>query len=240
MQLKVSTSTTIGPRQTNQDRLYADIKSIDGCNLGAFCVADGMGGLDNGDYASTVAIEAVEDWWKSFMPKGDGVLNELEQLIFKMNSQIIQYSKVKGLKIGTTCSILILSDSSYYIAHVGDSRIYIASRKVFKKQLISQITTDHVNPNNNRLTSCIGVFDYPSIHMTSDLLTGNGRFILCSDGIYSVVNRQEIAKMSPDQLVKKALKRNTTDNASVIVVEFKGASGSIAYPLPTEVITEQL
>lgn len=90
-------------------------------------VADGMGGYQDGDAASRIAVKMLERWWnkrlEKLLKKKDPlrrVLEEVNKLMQEMNETLLAYGK----KLGTTLSILILYQGKYAISHVGDSRIF--------------------------------------------------------------------------------------------------------------------
>jgi len=249
--LKAATHTYIGKRETNQDRVFAKIDTASGL-YGLFGVADGMGGLDDGHYAATALVEAAERWWLEDLPallapppQGELLLNALKAFLLSVNESVLSYSREQQAKLGTTCSLLLIYGGTYYVAHAGDSRIYHTQRRLFGRTRISQLTQDHswradqqrlgklsaneieANPRRNRLTSCIGVYDQPTIFTGSGGVKRNDTFIICSDGLYRVFNEAEIGKLAASnrqcgQLAKSlidiAQERDTADNASVVAV----------------------
>jgi len=257
LRLETATHTDIGLRATNQDCLFAKIENIAGKVYGLFCVSDGMGGLNDGHYAATVAIESVEKWWNKrlrFLIEHEAVkkshINEEFTALFRSaNDTILQHSQKENAMIGTTCSLLFVCNNMFYIAHTGDTRIYMTQKQWFLKSQIKQLTDDHSweadqfrkgllsadeiqsHPNKNKLTGCLGVFEHPRVFTYSDYIKRDGFFILCSDGLYRAISDSEMEKIASRQrscehlakkLIVTAKERNTPDNASVVVVKFGG------------------
>ncbi len=152
--------------------------------------------------------------------------------------------------MGTTLSILYIKDGLGYVAHVGDSRIYRYTPgkgrgKDKKKYTLEQLTDDHSfvgrllkdgflteeearnHPRRNVLYQSIGLKKQINVQVTEPVPVKDGeRYLLCSDGLYSVVSEAEIGDMltgkttgtSARLLVEKAKSNGGPDNITVIVV----------------------
>ncbi|MCL1999403.1 MAG: serine/threonine-protein phosphatase [Turicibacter sp.] len=241
-QIEAAALSSIGNRAENQDRLYYKIDTVDGQNCGLFCVADGMGGLADGHLAAVAAVEGLGKWWEN-LPKilsSGYILEQLQNLFHDINRQILQMAN----KSGTTLSVLLIVGNTYYIAHSGDSRIYMI-KKSFNKAALRQLTEDHswqaeqlkkaeltaaqiaANPLKNRITSCLGVYENPKLFTNFGRLSRSTIFILCSDGLYRAVSDKEFAKtakrkaasekLAAKYLYKAAL-NGVSDNASILTV----------------------
>jgi len=237
--LESAAATDIGLRETNQDRVFAKTGHISDMPCGLFCVADGMGGLQDGEYAAAKAVEFLDNWWNGFFkenaPKGAEVLDSFFTLFKNINDAIRQHSNNKNIQCGTTCSLLMIQGQAYYIAHVGDSRIYQMEKKLllpfvpvvsFVKS--QQLTKDH--SNNGRLTSCLGAFKKPGIFTGTGTVNKPCTFILCSDGFYGAVSDKQLVRAArrlrncselANNLVTTALKQGSKDNVSVVAVRFQ-------------------
>jgi protein phosphatase len=257
LKLKSAARTDTGhTRESNQDRTFAKIDSICGLSCGLFCVADGMGGLSDGHYAATVAVESIERWWydrlKLLIESGNyeknrEISNELITLFSEINESILNYANERNTKLGTTCSLLLICDNRYYVAHTGDSRIYQMQKKRFRKKELFVLTEDHnwlvdqmklgflpvdeiqKHPNRNKLTGGLGVFERPRVSTCSEVLDGSGIFVLCSDGLYRVVDNKELGRITAgfnrcdnlaDKLIGKVLTRGAPDNVSVVTISY--------------------
>ena len=243
MTLLKSTATHIGTRETNQDRIFAEISQLVSAPnqlgpLGLFCVADGMGGLEEGEYAASVAAETIKGWWDKglqhpFNPlgrpvKGAEVLDAFFSLFGSINDTIRGRPREGDRRYGTTCSVLLIQGNRYYIAHAGDSRIYKIGKGWFARG--RQLTVDHTHPERGTLTSCLGGFERPRIFTCSGEIDKPCTFLLCSDGLHKAVKDKEIAAVAKrskdsgilaDTLVNRALKQDASDNVSVITVKLQ-------------------
>ncbi|MBQ7361002.1 MAG: Stp1/IreP family PP2C-type Ser/Thr phosphatase [Bacteroidaceae bacterium] len=190
-------------------------------NGDVFVVCDGMGGHVGGKQASSIAVKSIIDYLKKERyPQPTQALNDALQFA---NMQILGYAnehpELKGM--GTTACIVLLQDSEAYIAHVGDSRIYLYLGQ--EKQL-HRITKDHSyvqtlvdagqisdeeaehHPNKNRILKALGI--------RLDLVPSFGKvqpkngdvFLICSDGLSGMVS---------DSTMREVLMQNKS-------IEYKG------------------
>jgi len=225
--LESAAVSNIGTRETNQDRMFSKTTE----SYGLFCIADGMGGLQEGEYAASVVVDTLDAWWNkmldgSIAPKGAEVLDAFFDIFKTINNNIRQHAKEAKAHHGTTCSLLMIQDEKYYIAHAGDSRIYKQESKLFAK--LNQLTEDHAHPESGKLTSCLGAFAQPKIFTRSGTIEKPCSFLLCSDGLYRVVQESKLSAAirthkecgkAADKLVNYALKNGARDNVSVVVVK---------------------
>lgn len=224
-------------RQNNEDAflLLPDI------NL--FAVADGMGGHAAGEVASNIAVDTLADLiGRSDQTKQPG--KTLSAAVATANEKIFTQAKNQPSQqgMGTTLSALWVPGSAgrAYLAHVGDSRIYL-----YRHHQIKLITADHSfvsemvrngnitaeeaehHPRRNMLTRALGAADSVEVDLLEmDLLPGD-MLLGCTDGLSSLVSHQEIAnilKHSGDlttklqQMVDLALARGGHDNVTALLV----------------------
>lgn len=171
-------------------------------NGDVFVVCDGMGGHVGGAKASSLAVESIVEFFKR--EKYDNVPQALNDAIQYANAQIFNYAAAnpafKGM--GTTACIVVLQDREAYIAHVGDSRIYLYLGN--EKQL-HRITKDHSyvqtlvdageitddqaehHPNKNRILKALGI--RPEVTPTVNVVhPKNGDiFMICTDGLNGMI-----------------------------------------------------
>lgn len=203
-------------------------------NGDVFVVCDGMGGHVGGKMASSIAVRSIIEHLKK--EKYATPYEAMDGALQYANMQILGYAnehpELKGM--GTTACILILQDDCAYIAHVGDSRIYLYLGK--EKQL-HRITKDHSfvqtlvdagqikdeeaehHPNKNRILKALGI--KPELQPTFNyqnkpILPKNGDiFLICSDGLSGMISEKTIAdvlgskqtiEQKGDLLIEKALK----------------------------------
>lgn len=190
-------------KQVNQDSLFYTV-SDDG-KSGIFAVADGVGGLEFGEVASSGATEHIEKWWQSFNTSdfaadSKKIADSLSELVFAVNSDIYAFNEANQTKSATTLSLLLLYGNSYCIVHVGDSRIYACVREEKK---IYQLTKDHsrdiVVERDGRkmirsaLTDGIGYKQSIKCDLSFGQLNSSvSGFLVCSDGVYKKQNVKRI------------------------------------------------
>lgn len=183
-------------------------------NGDAFVVCDGMGGHVGGAVASSTAVRSIKEYLeKEKYPNPIQALNGALQFA---NQQILGYAnehpELKGM--GTTACIVLFQGDEVWIAHVGDSRIYLYLGK--EKQL-HRITKDHsyvqtlvdqgiiddeaaeTHENKNRILKALGVttnlqptFNYlnkPILPKNDDI------FLICSDGLSGMIHDKTIEEI---------------------------------------------
>lgn len=203
-------------------------------------VADGVGGLDDGERASSAVVDALEQWWHQIdwaaMPGIDNLMQELIKCVNDANSEIYESSRKKGRKSGTTLSALLFKDECYQIFHVGDSRIYCVGKGLAGN--ITTLTEDHSSllpkvVNNETimrpvLTECIGYRQSFSYQQTAGKYQTGEIYIVCSDGIFKTLQDKKIGKTVQWQrnnvkkacrsLIAKAKNNKETDNLTAAVI----------------------
>lgn len=179
-------------------------------NGDVFVVCDGMGGHVGGAKASSIAVDSIIEYFKK--ERSDNIPQALNDAIQYANMQIIGFASAnpefRGM--GTTACIVILKDNEAYIAHVGDSRIYLYLGK--EKQL-HRITKDHSyvqtlvdagqisddeaehHPNKNRILKALGI--RPDMSPTVDVVhPKNGDiFLICTDGLNGMISDNTILQV---------------------------------------------
>jgi len=205
-------------------------------------VADGMGGHQAGEIASRVAVDTVRDTYLA--SPGDDTQMALTEAFHAANSAVYEIARSQPAfqGMGTTCSALVLKDDQAFFAHVGDSRIYL-----IRDGMILQLTRDHsvvmekvregvlteeearVHADRNLISRAIGVA--PSVQVDGSPLpipTYEGDvFVLCSDGLSTLVSAEEIRDIVTNQhpqdacqtLVELAKTRGGYDNITVQIVK---------------------
>ena len=229
-------------RELNEDR-YAAIDSPTGV---AWVVCDGMGGVQGGDLAAQLAVEAI----KSSLEAGtyESLENALVTSIEEANRKIVlRRQNPAFVNMGTTIVSVIFSEREYFFAHAGDSRAYLIRGKE-----IQQLTTDHSyvqqlveegkitseealsHPQAHVLTRCVGAD--PNLKLDVKRLwrwnseKGSDVILLCSDGLYSLISDSElvehVGKYSPHEccvkLTELAKSRGGFDNITVAVLPVDG------------------
>jgi serine/threonine protein phosphatase PrpC len=206
-------------------------------DAGLWAVADGMGGHDAGDVASQLIVSALDTI--SAKESAIRLLEETENRVLLANHQIIELSRQRGgTVIGSTVTILLISEDHYACVWAGDSRLYLVRR-----DSIRQLSRDHTeveemlasgavtaeeakNWPNNVITRAVGVVENPELEIVTGAFEDSDVFVLCSDGLTKHVADDEIlcsvsthdAQTSSAALVDLAVERGGLDNVTVVVV----------------------
>ena len=212
-------------------------------------IADGMGGMSQGELASQLAIKTVLETPIFFQNQTIEQYQEwLENLFIQANETVSNQLKDGG----TTLSVIFAISQQLIISHVGDSRIYL-----LRQGQIKQLSQDHSlvamlvaseqiteiesleHPDRNVLTKSIGTKRRLSDGYVQDLkqttpelsmkLENEDIILLCSDGVWDLVPKNEIAEIfTPDQnlqksvdlTINKVLERGASDNATLLALQF--------------------
>lgn len=225
--MKIDTLSDIGTtRKDNQDNYWSAVMSVDGSEVGVVCVCDGMGGLNNGGIASRMVVEAVRDYLVS-----DYDFDGLHGVVESVNKAVHEYGSGENLAMGTTCTVLVCTDGTYKVLHVGDSRCYQIRNKQFK-----QITEDHSalkkynisksespelwSKYKNSLTRCVGVKDSVMLDSYTGSYKSGDRFLVCSDGLWHYLEDSGYSVNTDklDCLISDCKGSGETDNITACVL----------------------
>lgn len=129
----------------NQDSLLVTRTEYEGQEVLLAAVCDGMGGLSKGEVASAEAIRSLEEWFRREFEAlagqeefEDALYDSWEELFQNVHTRLLDYGQHLGTRVGTTLTAMLFREKHYYIAHVGDTRIY-----EIKDQAV-QLTRDQV------------------------------------------------------------------------------------------------
>lgn len=167
-----------------------------------FVVCDGMGGHVGGAKASSIAVSSIIEYLNK--EKYNNIPQALSDAIQFANMQIIGFASAnpefKGM--GTTACILLLTEKEAYIAHVGDSRIYLY---LGNEKELHRVTKDHSyvqtlvdagqisddeaehHPNKNRILKALGI--RPEMTPTVNVVhpKNDDVFMICTDGLNGMI-----------------------------------------------------
>ena len=218
-----------------------------------FLVADGMGGHERGREASETAVRIISEVYYS--SKQEGIEESLKAAFEAANEEIFQRAN-RGdgiVKMGTTCSALVISEYQAYIAHIGDSRIYRINpegitqltedhtqvAEMLRKGILSEEEAQH-HPSQSVLVRALGVKQDIEIDLVSNiLLRADDHFVLCTDGLGKIPLediRQNVVSNPPqkacDILVEHANRLGGHDNITIQVIEMGQRIQSVADESP--------
>lgn len=233
-------------RSDNEDRWA--VQSFPDQKACLAMVADGIGGYEGGELASTLAVKWATRYIEAALEQSPE--KALEGAFHFANEKIAEAaSKETGLsRMGTTLTVALMfeNESCLYVGHVGDSRAYIVSGEG-----IRQITDDHSvvgelvrngtisqedakkHPGKNLLTNALGTGKAVSVALYREDLKGGDLVLLCTDGLTDLVDPGEIQSVlrgetlphASQRLVDLANSRGGHDNVTVVIVDPKRPGG---------------
>jgi protein phosphatase len=241
-------------RSNNQDAVVsffcATRSAEEWPDFGLFSVADGMGGHHDGEKASALALRTLLSELTNtlFTPlitarhqNNDTPTSEiLVAAALKANGAVIRMVPDGGT---TLTGVMIVGDLAY-IAHVGDSRVYLmigdrveqvtrdhslVQRLIELDQLTIAEAADH--PQKNVLYRALGQTETLEVDIITRRLTPHSRLLICSDGLWNLVMDRELREIvmknadpqtACDQLIALANSRGGTDNITVVLIHIPG------------------
>jgi protein phosphatase len=204
-------------------------------------VADGMGGHRAGEVASSMVVTHMGEKFGELSTIGSKIdaINWLKDNICQINTEILDHTKQhpEALGMGTTAVMALLTNEYLIFANIGDS-----SGFVFKNGKLTKVTNDHTlvnllvasgdlteeeakyHPKRNVLMKALGSSDKAELDIFDVDINIDG-ILLCSDGLTSMLTKEQIEKVLNDdaleiaeqviKLLSKSNARGGTDNISV-------------------------
>ena len=229
-------------------------------DLALFGLADGMGGHAAGEVAARLAIDTVAAFMREKtarrildrFPKNPSL--EARHAMFGLLREAVQRANLairteaedrkEASGMGTTLDVALLSRDRAFVAHTGDSRVYLA-----RSSTVIQLTHDHAlfesllaagtmrttprvtvegRRRMNPLVNAVGISPTVSVDTCFVELTRGDRLLFCSDGIHGAIESETVmaqllrpgnADEAAKALVAYALHRGGHDNATALVVD---------------------
>ena len=250
--LKAKGSTDVGrKRQLNEDVFLVDDE------LGVFLVADGMGGHAAGEVASRLAADEIfrafggrsalsqETWPEHWDMKRSATANLLVDSILAGHERVTNaVSRDQNLKgMGTTVVVAVhpAASRSLVVCHVGDSRAYRLRHNKLEiltedhswvhEQVAAGFLTEEAartHPLKNVVTQALGGSAEPKVDFLETELMNGDFYLLCSDGLNSMLTDDEIAEILGNEgslderatrLIESANEHGGNDNVTVVLLE---------------------
>ena len=218
-------------RAANQDALVVSDELL------LYGVADGMGGHNGGETASAGA----RDGMIAALRGKEASLDALRDAVVQVNADLFrQQAEDESLSgMGTTLSVIWLSEHFVYLAHVGDSRVYR-----FRDGKLEQMTDDHSlvgelmragyltpeqaenHPNKNVILRAVGTESGIDVDLAVEERNAGDLWLICSDGLHGMVKDDKMEAIlsvnTPEAAAKllmdAALAAGGRDNISVVLV----------------------
>lgn len=207
-----------------------------------FAVLDGMGGEQYGEVASSTAAALLHEHRNVFLT-GPDPENIGAERIAQLSGALWQSYRESGYRMGTTLAAVAIREHGMYVFGLGDSRIYL-----LENGKLDQVTQDHTvaaetayntlsgerarafkNAHSNQLTQYFGMdcseYDASPCHSRYPLRPGM-KILLCSDGLYNILEDAEMANIlahsipmvAVQRLIDLALDRDAKDNITAMVL----------------------
>ncbi|CAM3570079.1 Stp1/IreP family PP2C-type Ser/Thr phosphatase [Paracidovorax anthurii] len=230
-------------RSNNEDAVAVDVRGQ------VAVLADGMGGYNAGEVASTMATDLIRQGLVQWLdedgrsaPPSD-LRVAMEACVESANRAIYQASQSNPqyAGMGTTVVVAVFKDDRLVLGHIGDSRCYR-----LRNRTLYQITRDHswlqeqvdagiLTPQEaalsgfrNLVTRALGVEETTLLEVNEFQVEPNDLFILCSDGLTDMVGDDELQVLvnGPEPLAERAARlieaanvRGGRDNISVLLAQ---------------------
>ncbi len=234
-------------KEVNQDALLVSRAVYHGQETVLAVICDGMGGLKQGELASAEVAGAFDMWFEEIFFRieneaefEDELYESWEILLQDIHQKIREYGRRCGIRLGTTATVMLLRQQEYYIAHVGDCRIYEI------KDQVRQLTKDQVQAEldkegkENILLQGIGVSKMIRPAYYSGEVKEEAIYLLCTDGFRHKISEQELQEaFAPEDLVDEeamerrgkeitetVIERGEKDNISVILLRTMSERGA--------------
>lgn len=211
-------------------------------------VADGMGGHNAGEVASSIAITHIGTRFKELSTIGnqEDAINWLKETVSEINILIYKYTDehVESVGMGTTLVLALLTDDFLLLGNIGDSSGFVIKDKKLRK-----ITVDHTlvnllvksgelteeeakeHPRKNVLMKALGAAK--TVEMDIFVVDKDVEgILLCSDGLTNMLDQEQISKVLQEdldiedklnKLIYKCNNRGGNDNISIAYLEKGGA-----------------
>ena len=221
-------------------------------------LADGVGGIGNGEVASRMAAETAIEVFRETKPESTPA-DAIRQIYETASEKIFAAAREKG-RMATTMVASVFRHDKVTIGHIGDSRVYL-----IRAGKIRRLTTDHsytslqvklglllernamTSEHRSTLTRALGFEPIAHYDILTETLQPGDLVLQCSDGLYGFVLDEEIlanaVKYHPAQACKNLLalaeKRQASDNVSFQLIQIwdvdqpQGASAAPKIAKPT-------
>jgi serine/threonine protein phosphatase PrpC len=229
-----------GIRPNNEDALLVDPETH------LFVVADGMGGQERGEQASSMAVDIIPRVVRDRLAANEPAEQAVQRALAEANAAIVAagQEQPEGRRMGTTAVLALRHADQVYVAGLGDSRAYL-----IRGDRVEQLTVDHsvaqslvmlgaltaeearTSPYQHVLHKFLGCAGMPDGAEVRPFVPEPGdRLLLASDGLTNCISEDDLREGRDrfpqpqawaDDLVQLALDRGSKDNVTCIIVAFE-------------------
>ena len=242
MPLVYSYNSNKGRKEKNDDAVSVS-KNKQGAVIGIVC--DGVGSHSNAAYSSNYIVSTLEKEWQDLtFANFNNMKNWLYDRIENLNIELYNKSKDNQKKMGTTIVTVAIFDNQVVVYNIGDSSAYgltkdnvmnvVTVEDSFVGALISAgvITEEEAksHPEKHVLTQALATRDNIDLHTFIDDISNYDYFLLCSDGLTNMIEKEEIQNIvrngelsiAVNKLIDKCVERGGVDNISVAIIKNLG------------------
>ena len=225
--MRIYSATDVGQkRKMNQDYVFASEGPV-GNLPNLFTVADGMGGHNAGDYASSHAVRILVDEIREDADYNPVkvIRHAIEAANTEIRNRAQEDENLRGM--GTTMVVATIVDQYAYVANVGDSRLYVIQDMVRMGEISEAEARNH--PDKNIITRALGAEKTVDVDFFDLKLEKGCTILMCSDGLSNMVEDEKIQEIISDPeadidqkgsaLLREANQNGGKDNIAVVLVE---------------------
>lgn len=240
--IRCAAKSDVGRRRKNNEDSFGVFP-----DAGVFCVADGMGGGDDGEVASAATVRAVQDFVAAHPPppgvgySAANFADGLSRAVSEASGWIYNRTQERHLNGCGSTFVAVLFDATKpgeaLALHAGDSRLYrIRGRSIQRitrdhsaAEMIGAKDEDEVNPMfRGMILRAVGIQPVVEVERTPVPIRQGDRLVVCSDGLYRMVSEKKIVSIlrsaqSPDAaveaLIAAANEAGGIDNVTAVLVE---------------------
>lgn len=191
---------------SQQDALVLEVAVLGRREAALLVVCDGIGGLREGEYASSYVTMRLRSWfYKVYLrcrKRGYGwrrVQRDCIGILYDCNQYLQRYGAERGIRLGTTMTMVLLQGRRFFswakaplfvkyrLFHMGDSRAYHLGKWC-------QRLTEDDSCGDNMLCRCVGSFSWQDVQKRQGHLWPGERILLCSDGFWRRLEETEMAE----------------------------------------------
>ena len=242
--IKAYAKTDVGKaRDLNEDSYYITTDQFQKLQL--FILADGMGGCNAGDLASSLALMSAKSYIENNFentPKDKENICKLVKSSMEYANMVVHEKSLENKNLdgmGTTLEVCLIYNNRVYIGHIGDSRVYR-----IRNDFIRKLTQDHSyvqklvqegtitkeeaehHAKKNILMKALGCNAYVEPDVMVKGFKKGDILIICSDGLTNMVNIDDIYNIVKDnfelatkELIDLANQNGGMDNITIITIK---------------------
>lgn len=219
-------------KKINQDSFCLKIAKTPTSNIAFAVMCDGMGGLNDGEYASALVVNAFSNWFENELPSivdknlnMNSITERWKEIVLYQGQKILGYGQSRNISLGTTLTVFLIVNDKYANIHVGDSRLYkitdamhqltkdqtVAAHEIEQQRMtVAEAKTDR---RSSILLQCIGASKVIEPDVQIGTVAENEAFMLCSDGFRHQVSDEEMYGVLAPQLLtsEKVMKKSLVD-----------------------------